>query len=151
MGSKLVSGSYVSFLTCGPMSKYGAFTSRVLPSGAARASLPSSTAAADLPSCSGDGTLSSIWPVAIRMTWTALPITSAGRRSPLGPLGIRVILKNGFNQPLKLALARTYTRPSEIGGYFDFFCAAICRSTATDLYMRPFMLDVESLVLGIER
>ncbi len=145
MGSKLVSGSYVSFLTCGPMSKYGAFTSRVLPSGAARASLPSSTAAADLPSCSGDGTLSSIWPVAIRMTWTALPITSAGRRSPLGPLGIRVILKNGFNQPLKLALG------SEIGGYFDFFCAAICRSTATDLYMRPFMLDVESLVLGIER
>ena len=100
---------------------------------------------------SGDGTLSLISPIAIRMTWTALPITSAGRRSPLGPLGIRVILKNGFNQPLKLALARTYTRPSEIGGYFDFFCAAICRSTATDLYMRPFMLDVESLVLGIER
>jgi hypothetical protein len=29
-----------------------------------------------------------IWPVAIRMTWTALPITSAGRLSPFGPLGI---------------------------------------------------------------
>jgi len=27
-------------------------------------------------------------PVAMRMTWTALPITSAGRRSPLGPRGI---------------------------------------------------------------
>jgi hypothetical protein len=26
--------------------------------------------------------------VAIRITWTGLPITSAGRRSPLGPLGI---------------------------------------------------------------
>jgi hypothetical protein len=31
-----------------------------------------------------------ISPVAIRMTWTALPITSAGRFSPFGPLGIRV-------------------------------------------------------------
>jgi hypothetical protein len=28
-------------------------------------------------------------PVAIRMTLTALPITSAGRRSPLGPRGIQ--------------------------------------------------------------
>jgi hypothetical protein len=33
-------------------------------------------------------TVSTISPVAIRMTWTALPITSAGRFSPLGPLGI---------------------------------------------------------------
>jgi hypothetical protein len=31
----------------------------------------------------------SISPVAIRMTWTALPITSAGRYSPLGPLDVR--------------------------------------------------------------
>jgi AhpD family alkylhydroperoxidase len=31
---------------------------------------------------------SSISPVAIRMTWTALPITSAGRFSPLGPRAI---------------------------------------------------------------
>jgi hypothetical protein len=46
---------------------------------------PSATAAAFLPS---SVTLSSISPVAIRMTWTALPITSAGRRSPLGPRGI---------------------------------------------------------------
>jgi hypothetical protein len=27
-------------------------------------------------------------PVAIRITWTALPITSAGHFSPRGPLGI---------------------------------------------------------------
>ncbi len=27
-------------------------------------------------------------PIAIRMTWTALPITSAGRFSPLGPRGM---------------------------------------------------------------
>jgi len=32
--------------------------------------------------------VSSISPVAIFMTWIALPITSAGRFSPLGPLGI---------------------------------------------------------------
>ena len=31
---------------------------------------------------------SSASPVAIRMTWTALPITSAGRRSPFGPRGM---------------------------------------------------------------
>jgi hypothetical protein len=31
--------------------------------------------------------VSSISPVAIRRTWTALPITSEGRFSPLGPLG----------------------------------------------------------------
>jgi hypothetical protein len=37
------------------------------------------------------GALSSISHVAIRMTWTALPITSAGRFSPLGPLGMRVM------------------------------------------------------------
>ena len=30
----------------------------------------------------------SAWPVAIRMTWTAPSITSAGRFSPLGPLGM---------------------------------------------------------------
>src|SRR2546430_11090430 len=38
---------------------------------------PNSTAAGSLPS-SG----------VLRMTWTVLPITSAGRRSPLGPRGI---------------------------------------------------------------
>jgi hypothetical protein len=32
---------------------------------------------------------SSISPVAIRITRTALPITSAGRFSPLGPFGIQ--------------------------------------------------------------
>src|SRR5258708_1065128 len=46
---------------------------------------PSATAAAFLPS---SVVVSSIWPVAIRMTWTALPITSAGRFSPFGPRGI---------------------------------------------------------------
>lgn len=34
------------------------------------------------------GLRSSISPVAIRMTWTALPITSAGRLAPLGVFGI---------------------------------------------------------------
>jgi hypothetical protein len=33
---------------------------------------------------------SSRWPVAISMTRTALPITSAGRFSPLGPLGMAI-------------------------------------------------------------
>jgi hypothetical protein len=46
--------------------------------------LPSS-AAADFAE-SGSSSVSS--PVAIRMTLTALPITSAGRFSPLGPRGI---------------------------------------------------------------
>ena len=36
----------------------------------------------------GSAFMSSISPVAIRMIWTALPITSAGRFSPLGPRGI---------------------------------------------------------------
>src|SRR4051812_27498808 len=47
---------------------------------------PSSTAAAFLsrPSIPRPRSSSSISPVAIRMTWTALPITSAGRFSPLG-------------------------------------------------------------------
>lgn len=45
--------------------------------------LPSS-AAADL----GAALVSIISPVAIRPTMIAAPITSAGRRSPLGPLGI---------------------------------------------------------------
>jgi hypothetical protein len=44
--------------------------------------LPNSAAAADF--CS---IFSSTCPVAIRMTWTALPMTSAGRFWPCGPLG----------------------------------------------------------------
>jgi hypothetical protein len=47
--------------------------------------LPSS-AAALLTAISSDS-----WPVAIRMTLTAAPITSAGRFSPLGPFGIVAI------------------------------------------------------------
>jgi hypothetical protein len=39
-------------------------------------------------SFAGSVLVSSISPVAIRMTWTALPITSAGRPSPRGPLGM---------------------------------------------------------------
>ena len=39
-------------------------------------------------SFAGSGFTSSTSPVAIRMMWTALPITSAGRFSPLGPFGI---------------------------------------------------------------
>jgi hypothetical protein len=43
------------------------------------------------PSAAADSCLrlSEISPVAIRMTWTALPMTSAGRFSPLGPRGIK--------------------------------------------------------------
>src|SRR6266849_5678694 len=36
--------------------------------------------------------LTNISPVASRMTWTALPITSRGRRSPFGPRGIGYLL-----------------------------------------------------------
>jgi hypothetical protein len=50
-----------------------------------------------------------------------------------GPLGIRVILKKGFDQPLKLALARTYSRSSEIGSDFDLFGAAVRRAAAADI------------------
>ena len=46
---------------------------------------PSATAAAFFPSSVMPSAIS---PVAIRMTWTALEITSAGRFWPLGPLGI---------------------------------------------------------------
>ena len=49
------------------------------------------------------------------------------------PLGIRVILKKGFDQPLKLALARTYPRSSEIGSDFDLFGAAVRRAAAADI------------------
>jgi hypothetical protein len=38
------------------------------------------------------GSTSSSSPVAIRITFTALPITSAGRFSPCGPLGIGLLL-----------------------------------------------------------
>jgi hypothetical protein len=55
------------------------FAARALPP-----RLPSSAAA---PLISG-GNSSVSSPVAIRMTLTALPITSAGRFSPLGPLGL---------------------------------------------------------------
>ena len=56
-------------------------------------SRPCAPAAAFLPS---SVVVSSIWPVAILMTWTALPITSAGRRSPLGPLGkVSLLLLDG--------------------------------------------------------
>jgi hypothetical protein len=39
--------------------------------------------------------LSSISPVAIRMTWTALPITSAERLAPVGVLGTERLLFHG--------------------------------------------------------
>src|SRR5450432_3668207 len=39
---------------------------------------------------------SSISPVAIRMTWTALPITSAGGFSPFGPRGIPTNIPHGL-------------------------------------------------------
>jgi len=48
-------------------------------------SRPRATAAASLPL---SFVISSVCPVAIRMTWTAAPITSAGLRWPFGPLGI---------------------------------------------------------------
>jgi hypothetical protein len=48
------------------------------------ATAPPSIPAADL----GESVSSSISPIAIRMTLTALPITSAGRFSPRGPRGM---------------------------------------------------------------
>ena len=53
---------------------------------------PMLTAAASLPLSGSGASFSS--PVAIRMTFTAAPITSAGRCSPLGPLGITLHLLN---------------------------------------------------------
>jgi hypothetical protein len=47
-------------------------------------------------------------PVAIRMTWTALPITSAGRFSPLGPRGI------GFQSCFRLSIQQA-DNGSEVG------------------------------------
>ena len=52
--------------------------------------------------CVREKRVSSISPVAIRMTWTALPITSAGRFSPLGPLGTTALrqvlrIREGFD------------------------------------------------------
>jgi hypothetical protein len=53
--------------------------------------LPIDTAAGSLPAFSGVSMSSSISPVAIFITLTAFALTSAGRFSPLGPLGIRCI------------------------------------------------------------
>src|SRR5271165_1237367 len=55
--------------------------------------LPIDTAAGSLPCFSGVSISSSISPVAILATLIALPITSAGRFSPLGPLGMRLSLQ----------------------------------------------------------
>jgi hypothetical protein len=49
--------------------------------------LPSAFAAGSLPSSGAKSSASS--PVAMRMTLTALPMTSVGRFSPSGPIGIR--------------------------------------------------------------
>src|SRR6185437_4967346 len=53
---------------------------------------PKATAAGFLPSASGVGRTSAISPVAILAIITARAFTSAGRRSPLGPLGICLFL-----------------------------------------------------------
>src|SRR5215218_4399060 len=57
---------------------------------------PRATAAGFFPSDSGVGTVSSISPVAILATMTAQRMASAGRFSPLGPLGIPA-LKFGYD------------------------------------------------------
>jgi hypothetical protein len=46
-----------------------------------------------------------------------------------------VILKKGFDQPLKLALPRTYPRSREISSDFDLFGAAVRRAAAADIYV----------------
>src|SRR5580704_10116989 len=83
--------------------------------------LPSAFAAGSLPS---SGIVSSISPVSTRMTWTALPITSAGRFSPLGPLGTLVLqalsllrqrlLKRRILQATAQATARTMNTTQKI-------------------------------------
>jgi hypothetical protein len=45
------------------------------------------------------GSVSSSSPVAIRITRTALPITSAGRFWPCGPLGIGLVLLGALDPP----------------------------------------------------
>jgi hypothetical protein len=60
--------------------------------------------------------VSSISPVAIRMTWTALPITSAGRFSPLGPLGTTYLSQRGVCGPWL-----HYQRPrSQLADFYQF-------------------------------
>ena len=59
------------------------FSARALPP-----RLPIDTAAGSLPSASGVGMSSSISPVAMRATFTARAMASAGRFWPLGPVGI---------------------------------------------------------------
>jgi hypothetical protein len=55
------------------------------------------------PSDSGVGTSSVIWPVAILMTWTALPVTSAGNARLWGLGALLTSLKLVLNIFLKLS------------------------------------------------
>src|SRR5689334_7140864 len=71
------------------------------------------TADRSLPS--SDGGASSSSPVAIRATLTAAPITSAGRCSPLGPLGIRLDLPGRHEeQPEASPPAMLPVRPTPV-------------------------------------
>src|ERR1035437_802354 len=83
---------------------------------------PRATAAAFLPSGSAVGPESSgSWPVAMRITLTALPITSAGRRSPLGPLAIILVLHDeGLDLLLKVHCRITVVHEN---GLFQQRCA----------------------------
>src|ERR1700722_206347 len=77
---------------------------------------PSATAAAFLPS---SVVVCSISPVAIRVTWKALPMTSAGRLSPLGPRGMaliedRLIFSDLAAQVVYLRLCPTLERPTDM-------------------------------------
>src|SRR5438132_9208141 len=87
-------------------------------------------------SFAGSGLDSSTSPVAIRMTWTALPITSAGRRSPFGPRGMlsgsyRAMRRPGKAQPF---VGRTVAdRLAHLGAEGDWApqlaARSICRLT----------------------
>jgi hypothetical protein len=49
---------------------------------------------------SAPSSFGSVSPVSTRMTWTALPITSAGRFSPFGPVGM-ARLPHGLSEMLR--------------------------------------------------
>jgi len=83
--------------------------------------LPSATAAAFLPS---SVSISVSSPVRMRMTFTALPITSAGRRSPLGPLGM---LAAHTNRRIGEALQRNLDYAFIEHRQLPFSCALIPR------------------------
>ena len=106
--------------------------------------LPSAFAAGSLPSSIGSDSVSS--PVAMRMTLTALPMTSAGRFSPLGPaasvflfrLEVRTKRKAASQKSARARYAARSLRIVRIGG--------LRHEQLTP--MRPSASSISSLVFG---